>query len=112
MTRSVIHLPGVVRDGAHAFVTAAGHDDFIVFADLVARRLGSETHNDLAATRERLLGARVGEITDEWAVHTEIGIWRAKLDDLLRQCPDLTEPVRELTAQAPGIDGPEPTGRN
>jgi hypothetical protein len=112
MTRSVIHQPRVAWDAARAFVAAAGHDGFTGFADEVARRLGSAVHSDLAATRERLLTARVDESTDEYVALGEVGIWRVKIDDLLRRSPELTEAVRDLTAQAPGIDGPEPTGRN
>jgi hypothetical protein len=108
----VIHLPRVAWDGARAFVAAAGSDGFQAFVDQVGSRLGVAFHGELAATRERVLTARVTEVTDEHAAHAEVGAWRVRLDDLLRRNPQLTDTVRELIAQAPGNDGPEPTGRN
>jgi hypothetical protein len=112
MASSVSHLPHVAWDGARAFVAAAGSDGFPAFADQVGGRLGTAFHSELAATRERLLTAGADETTDEHVAYAEVGAWRIRLDDFLRSCPGLTDTVRELIAQAPGNDGPEPTGRN
>jgi hypothetical protein len=112
MTPSVIHQPRVAWDGARAFVAAAGSEGFGPFADLVGKRLDITLYGELAATRERLLTAQIDGITDEHAAHAEVGVWRARLDDLLRRRPELLHTVRDLISQAPGTDGPEPTGRN
>jgi hypothetical protein len=112
MASAVIHLPRVAWDGARAFVASAGSDDFPTFAEQLGNKLGTAFHHELAATRQRLLTARVDDTTDEHAAYAEIGNWRMRLDDLLRRSPQLTDAVRELIAQAPGNDGPEPTGRN
>jgi hypothetical protein len=112
MAPSVIHLSRVAWDGARAFVAAAGSDGFPGFAEQLGNRLGTAFHRELAATRERLLTARVDESTDEHAAYAEVGLWRIRLDDFLRGSPEVTDTVRELIATAPGNDGPEPTGRN
>ena len=97
---TVTHHPRVAWDGARAFVRAAGSARSDDFAARVLSRLGSETYGAFADTRHRLLAALVQTGGDPHAADVETGKWRARLEDLLRSRPELTDAVRELTAEA------------
>jgi hypothetical protein len=100
MTQTVIHQPRVAWDGARAFVRAAGSPHSEQFAARVLSRLGSEVYGQFADTRQRLLTALVETGGDRYASDVEAGKWRVRLDDFLRQHPELTDAVRELTSEA------------
>jgi hypothetical protein len=102
MASTVIHQPRVAWDGARAFVRAAASPRYYEFAYEVAARLGPEIHDELAATRERLLSALIKAPGDRYASDVEAGRWRVKFEDLLRISPDLVDDVLRLTAMAPG----------
>jgi len=99
MTQTV-HQPRVAWDGARAFVQAAGSPHSEQFAARVLSLLGSEVYGQFADTRQRLLTALVETGGDRYAADVEAGKWRARLEDLLRQKPQLTETVLDLTSEA------------
>jgi hypothetical protein len=98
MAQSVIHQPRVAWDGARAFVRAASGPDYDAFAGKLISRLGTELYRELVETRQRILTASA-ETGDRHVVDTELGTWRVRLEDLLRQHPDLTEAVQFLIMQ-------------
>ena len=99
MTQTV-HQPRVAWDGARAFVRAAGSPHSERFAARVLSRLGSEVYGQFADTRQRLLTALVETGGDRHAADVEAGKWRVRLEDLLRQHPQLTAAVQDLTSEA------------
>jgi hypothetical protein len=99
MTQTV-HHPRVAWDGARAFVRAAGSPHSEQFAARVLNRLGSEVYGQFADTRQRLLTALVETGGDRYAADVEAGKWRVRLEDLLRQKPQLTDAVQGLTGEA------------
>jgi hypothetical protein len=96
---TVIHQPRVAWDAARAFVRAAGSPSYARFAELVLEQLGSQVYGDFADTRQRLLTALVETGGDRYAADVEAGKWRVRLEDLLRERPDMVAPVVELTAE-------------
>lgn len=101
MAQPVIHQPRVAWDGARAFVRAAASPDFDAFAGRVLGRLGPELHDELSNTRQHLLTASVeSSDTDRFTTDVEAGKWRVRLEDLLRNRPDLITAVRDLTESA------------
>jgi hypothetical protein len=99
-TQTVIHQPRVAWEAARAFVRAAGSQNCEVFAARVLAELGSELYGQFADSRQRLLTALVETGGDRYASDVEAGKWRVRMDDLLRNQPDLTHTVRQLTAEA------------
>jgi len=95
---TVIHQPRVAWDGARAFVRAAGSPYYEGFANRVLRDLGRQTYGDFADTRHRLLTAFVETGGDRFAADVEAGKWRVRLEDLLRERPEMAGPVLELIA--------------
>jgi hypothetical protein len=98
MTQSVIHQPRVAWDGARAIVRAAGGPDYDTFAGQVLSRLGIEFSMELANTRRRLLTAWAETLGDRHVADIELGRWRVRLEDLLRNRPDLVGAVLDLIA--------------
>ena len=99
MTQTV-HQPRVAWDGARAFVQAAGSPHSEQFAARVLSRLGSEVYGQFADTRQRLLTALVETGGDRYAADVEAGKWRVRLEDLMRQKPQLIVAVQDLTDEA------------
>jgi len=99
MTQTV-HQPRVAWDGARAFVQAAGSPHSEQFAARVLSRLGSEVYGQFADTRQRLLTALVETGGDRYAADVEAGKWRVRLEDLMRQKPQLIGAVQHLTDEA------------
>jgi hypothetical protein len=98
MSQSVIHQPRVVWDGARAFVRAANGPGFEAFANQVLKHLGSELYGELANTRQRLQVATIESSDDDrFTTDIEASRWRVRLDELLRNRPDLIPAVQELT---------------
>jgi hypothetical protein len=87
----VLHRPRVAWEGARVFVAAADADAYYWLGDLVGQHLGVMYQLRLAETRIRL---RAGDVS-----HAETGVWRAYLDDLLQERPELTTLVHELVAE-------------
>ena len=99
MTQTV-HQPRVAWDGARAFVQAAGSPRSEQFAARVLSRLGSEVYGQFADSRQRLLTALVETGGDRYAADVEAGKWRVRLEDLMRQNPQLIVAVQDLTDEA------------
>lgn len=97
----LIHQPRLAWDGARAFVRVAGTPAYPVFADHVRAWLGPELHARLEDTRERVFANMVWNDGDRYVTDVEAGQWRARLEDLLREQPDLAPAVQELTAMVP-----------
>lgn len=101
MTQLVIHQPRVAWDGARAFVRAAEGPGYDAFAAAVHDRLGPTLYGELANTRHRLLTAQLAATIDGPLADAEVGMWRVRLEDLLRGRPDLVDTVLELGELAP-----------
>jgi hypothetical protein len=97
---TVIHQPRVAWDGARAVVRAAGSAHYEGFANHVLQRLGSTMYGDFADTRQRLLTAFVETGGDRYAADVEAGKWRVRLEDLLRERPELCVVILDLTTEA------------
>ena len=93
---TVIHQPRLAWDGALAFVRAAGSAHYEGFANDVLDRLGSQFYGDFADTRQRLLTAFVATGGDRYAADVEAAKWRVRLEDVLRERPELTCAVLDL----------------
>jgi hypothetical protein len=97
---TVIHQPRVAWDGARAFVRAAGSAYYEGFANRVLQQLGSRLYGDFADTRQRLLTAFVETGGDRYAADVEAGKWRVRLEDLLRERPEMAIPVLALIEES------------
>ncbi|SCG68678.1 hypothetical protein [Micromonospora coxensis] len=94
----VVHHPRLAWDTARLFVAAA--DDAELFAWLahqVGEILGPAHEQELRDT-----GARVSYPAEDRSP-VEAGIWRVRLEDLLRARPEVVEPLRSLTVTASGL---------
>jgi hypothetical protein len=98
MNQSVIHQPRVAWDGARAFVAATTSTCYPWLSDQIGRELGVTYQRQLAETQELLMSDIEPDLT-----HVEAGVWRVRLEDLLRYRPELTGMlaalVRETSAQ-------------
>jgi hypothetical protein len=97
MTRSVIHQPRVAWDGARAFVYAAGSPDYDAFAGRVFNELGIEIYGELSESRQRILTAFALTGGDRRAFDIELGRWRVRLEELLRDRPELIPVVQSMS---------------
>ncbi|GAA2464430.1 hypothetical protein GCM10010435_36840 [Winogradskya consettensis] len=98
MSQTVIHQPRVVWDGARAFVRAANGSGYDAFSATVLSRLGSGYYGELANTRQRLQHASIeSSDNDRFTVDVEASRWRVRLDELIRNRPDLIPVIQELT---------------
>ncbi|GAA3155670.1 hypothetical protein GCM10010466_53260 [Planomonospora alba] len=88
----VVHRPRTAWDSARVFVAAAECDVYWWLTGEVGRRLGLAYQESLARTRLRV--QRRGD-----AVPAEAGAWRARLEDLLHDRPDLTPVLLRLTEE-------------
>ncbi|MCC5582029.1 MULTISPECIES: hypothetical protein [Microtetraspora] len=84
----IIHRPRVAWEGARVFVRAAPSDAYWWLGDMVGHYLGVMYQLKLAETRLRL------QLED--VVPEEIGAWRFRLDELLRDRPELTGLLGDL----------------
>ncbi len=97
----VIHQPRLAWDGARAFVRVSYTPEYPVFADRVRSRLGPDLHTALVDTHERVFANLARNDGDRYVTDVEAGKWRARLEELLRNRPDLAPAVQELTAMVP-----------
>src|SRR5436305_836204 len=93
---TVVHQPRVSWDGARAIVRAAGSAHYEGFANHLLQQLGSGLYGDFADTRQRLLTAYVETGGDRYAADVEAAKWRVRLDDVLRERPELAGAVLDL----------------
>ncbi|MCI4064592.1 hypothetical protein MRQ36_19220 [Micromonospora sp. R77] len=93
----VIHQPRVAWDAARLVVDAVRDEDvFRWFSAAVGDLLGPTVEDALEVTRHRLL----------WAEHQasiEAGRWRVRLEDALRDRPEVAGELHSLTVIAAGL---------
>jgi serine/threonine protein kinase len=90
--QTIVHQPRVALDGAQAFVAATTSAGYPWLSERVGRQLGGGYRQQLAETRELLLGRPD-------AYHLEQGIWRVRLEDLMRHRPELTGDLAALVQE-------------
>jgi hypothetical protein len=97
MGTSIYHHPRVAWDFARTLVdmAAAGDHLFVWFSTRVAEVMGARYRWDLQETRTRMASSARDD-----ARHVETGLWRARVDDLLRSQNDLAEDLYILTLDA------------
>jgi hypothetical protein len=97
MGTRIYHHPRVAWDFAQIVVDMAtvGDEMYIWFSTRVAELMGTRYRRDLHETRTRLASP-----TRDDARHVEAGLWRARIDDLLRDHTDLAEDLYILTHDA------------
>jgi hypothetical protein len=95
---TVTHQPRVAWNAARAFVIMAEAPYYQDFAEQVWRRLGPDIHDALATTRQRLLDNQLLTGGDRRVADIERGAWRVRMEELLRERPDLTDVVLELSS--------------
>ncbi|MCW3843979.1 hypothetical protein ONA70_28205 [Micromonospora yasonensis] len=95
---TVIHHPRVAWDAARVIVESV-HDEqlFSWVRQELGGLLGSAAQAALTETRDRL--RRDGDAR----VPVEAGLWRVRLEDLLRDRPELAGQVSSFTAVAIGL---------
>jgi hypothetical protein len=97
MGTRIYHHPRVAWDFARTVVDMAttGGELYVWFGTRVAAVMGPRYGRDLHETRTRLASP-----TRDDARHVEAGLWRARIDDLLRSQNDLAEDLYILTLDA------------
>jgi hypothetical protein len=101
MTHTVIHQPRVAWDGARAFIRAAASEYYGDFAAQVFERLGKAQYDEYERTREHVFAALTESPNDRRTLDIEAGKWRVRLEEMLREHPDLVPEVLTLTGMAP-----------
>ncbi|MBG0830975.1 hypothetical protein HS041_24765 [Planomonospora sp. ID67723] len=91
---AVVHQPRVAWEGARAFVSAASSEVYWWLTDMIGRHFGVTHQLQLAETRLRL--------QREDAEFAEIGAWRVRLEDLLRERPELAPVLLHLAGDISG----------
>ena len=93
LAEQVLHQPRVAWDLARTVVSSAEADDRLYgwFARRLDELLGADYRQQLVETRQRLRQAfRVD------AHQVQVGVWRVRLEDLLRRQPELAEDLHAL----------------
>ena len=101
MTQMVIHQPRVAWDAALAFVRMTAYPYYEVFADEVYRRLGPDVDALLEESRHHVFDNLIRTGGDRYVTDVEAGKWRVRLEELLRNRPELTGTLLDLTGMAP-----------
>jgi hypothetical protein len=92
------HVPRLAWDTARAIIQASADPAAsAAFADWLTAHAGPSHGRMLVETHRRL---RAGAGFESVAV--EAGLWRVRLDDLLHDHPDLTEPLTRLLRDTAG----------
>jgi hypothetical protein len=95
---TVLHHPRVAWDTARVIVEAMPDEQlFAWIGQELGGLLGAATQDALTETRDRL--RRAGDAR----VPVETGLWRVRLEDLLRERPELAGEVSAFTAVAVGL---------
>jgi hypothetical protein len=90
---TVLHRPRVAWEAARVFVAATDDDAYWWLSEMVGRYLGLMFQFKLSETRLRL--GREGA----FAEFAEMGAWRARIEELLQDRPDLLPLVFELVTE-------------
>lgn len=107
MRRGIVHHQRLAWDCARAFVTALEQDrQFYWLCRELSRLAGSEYELALSDSR-----ARLSRATRTDAPQVETGLWRARMEDLLRERPELVLVLADLAEEARRrVDGLYPIG--
>lgn len=92
MSAGVVHRPRLAYDGARSIVLQIAHGELSLVAGVLTGKLGV-TYGRLAEETWYRLAA------DPDRINSETGLWRARLDDLLTQRPELRDRLQETIAQ-------------
>ncbi|MBC6456434.1 hypothetical protein [Actinomadura sp. HBU206391] len=87
----VLHRPRVAWEGGRIFAAAANADAYYWLSEMVGEHLGVIFQLKLAETRIRLQAEDV--------TYAEAGAWRARLDELLEDRPELTPLLHQLVTE-------------
>jgi hypothetical protein len=89
--------PLLAWDAARVIVhTSESHAHFVWLSEQVRLLLGPSFQQGLADTRHRLIRPEPD------ARRAETGVWRVRIDELLRRRPDLAPRLRRLVREAGG----------
>jgi hypothetical protein len=95
---TVVHHPRVAWDTARLIVEAVSDEQlFAWLRQELGGLLGAAARDALTDTRDRL--RRAGDAR----VPVEAGLWRVRLEDMLRERPELAGDVSAFTAVADGL---------
>lgn len=83
------------------FVAAATDDTYWWLGETLGRRLGQTYELALTRTRIRLRRGEAQPVRGprEDALSAEVGAWRARIEDLLTEHPELAEVLRQVTEE-------------
>ncbi|MEU8005525.1 hypothetical protein AB0B66_30580 [Catellatospora sp. NPDC049111] len=97
MNGMVRHQPRVAFDAARVLVDVAGGEAglFAWYAEQLVVMFGPSCRRELSATRKELTTSPRANTRD-----VEGGKWRARIEDLLRTRPEVTESLHQLTLSA------------
>jgi hypothetical protein len=96
MTAPVAHYPRVAWDAASMIARALSSDQACYWlGQRLDRLLGPAWRRALFESRNRMWASERPD-----APQVECGLWRARLEDLLRTHPELIDPVRALVPEA------------
>ncbi len=96
MTRGIVHHQRLAWDCALAFVAAVDNDSqYFWLCREVNRLLGPQHEQALSDSRTRLFAA-----TRSDAAQVEAGLWRARIEDVLRERPELVLVLADLAEEA------------
>ena len=98
MGQAVIHRPRVAWDSARVIVAAieAGYQGWLAYE--FGRRIDPDYYGCLLDSWQRIA-------TDPGLAMAEAGLWRARLEDLLNQRPEVTEPLVAITHEIDALLG-------
>lgn len=96
MNAGIVHHQRLAWDCARAFIAVADTDrDYFWLCNEVRRLLGPQYEVALSDARNRLVLARRPD-----AAQIEAGLWRARMEDALRERPELVLALASLVEDA------------
>ncbi|TQS23057.1 hypothetical protein [Microbispora sp. KK1-11] len=95
---AVIHRERVAWESARVFVAAATDDAYWWLGETLGRHLGHTYERDLTRTRARLHRdePRPVQGVREDALSAEVGAWRARIEGVLEERPELAAVLWQL----------------
>ncbi|MEN3533948.1 hypothetical protein AAH991_02440 [Microbispora sp. ZYX-F-249] len=98
---AVIHRERVAWESARVFVAAATDDAYWWLGETLGRHLGQTYELDLKRTRLRLRrddAPRAGRAHED-ALSAEVAAWRARIEDVLTEHPEIAPVLRQVTEE-------------
>ncbi|MGW5266502.1 hypothetical protein ACWEQG_36465 [Microbispora sp. NPDC004025] len=99
---AVIHRERVAWESARVFVAAATDDAYWWLGETLGRHLGQTYELDLKRTRLRLRRdddvPRAGRAHED-ALSAEVAAWRARIEDVLTERPEIAPVLRQVTEE-------------